>query len=71
MNVKIGLTLAIVILMASGCAPAASRYCREIQGESPIAFSEGACERCYDRYGPVDREIIMGCAAGIDTAEYR
>lgn len=60
--------LLTAIILLSACATTAQSYCRKMQKESsfPIAFD--ACKKCYERYGEMDREILTGCAIGVDVA---
>lgn len=66
MSTKTSLLIVMTALALSSCT--AQSYCRRMQRESPLPIALDACEKCYRRYGEMDRDILIGCAIGTDIA---
>ena len=62
------LLLGLVLLFASSCAMTSESYCRKMLRESSIPIGLDACQKCYDRYGQMAKELLIGCALGVDMA---
>jgi len=66
---KINFLLLIVsALLFVGCSQSMS-YCRRMQQESQFPIALDACQKCYDRFGEMDKEVLIGCAIGSDVLD--
>ncbi len=63
---KIAILFTAIVLL-SACSTTAHSYCRRMQAESSFPIALDACKKCYERYGEMDREILTGCAIGMDV----
>ncbi|NMC61649.1 MAG: hypothetical protein GYA55_00625 [SAR324 cluster bacterium] len=68
MKKKDFLLLIVAVSLIFGCSQSMS-YCKRMQQESQFPIALDACQKCYDRFGEMDKEILIGCAIGSDVLD--
>lgn len=55
-------------LALSGCSITQRRQCEGWIGEGPYIASIDSCIQCIKTYGAGKKDLVMGCAMGLDAA---
>ena len=63
--------IALLVFLATvmpGCS-AASIQCREWRSQGLMYSTIDSCAQCYEQFGKPERDVVAGCAVGLDAAK--
>lgn len=61
--------MVVGVLVASLTACSTHRsVCEQWQSEGPLMATIPSCERCVEMYGTSNKQLVMGCALGLDAS---
>lgn len=59
--------LVLLLISVSGCSLTKRRQCETWIGDGPYISSVDSCVECAKTYGTGQKDLVMGCAIGLDA----